>query len=197
MNALLYRQGALLAVCMLLSAFLGAFSVFLTNPNAQLKAVPPIQGFAGTSGELLNNAPGVVIGSFAVYHVSGTNEALSISSSQGSFPVVLIRKTGSDTVAVSVSDKRWCILSGDLKDGKFGMTSYLNVGPEDLKVTSIDMNADGVYDLLARQTKNVTETKFFFEGKWYPYKGEKGKWLIQTPDGWREILKGPSGFQLR
>lgn len=197
MKSLLYRQGSLLAFCVLLGAFLGAFSVFLTNPSTRLKSVPPIQGFDGTSGELLNNAPGVVIGSFVVYHVSGINEALSISSSECSFPVVLIRKTGLDTVAVSVSDKTYCILSGDLKDGKFEMTSYLNVRPDDHKVTSIDMNADGIYDLQARQTKNITETKFFFEGEWYPYKSDKGKWLIQTPDGWREILKGPSGFLLR
>ena len=100
-------------------------------------------------------------------------------------------------MAVSVSDKQQNILSGDLKDGKFEMTSYLSIGPKDLKVTSIDMNADGAYDLVARQTKDSTETRFFFEGQWYPYKGEKGKWMIQTSDGWREIIKGPTGFQFR
>ncbi len=176
---------------------MGAFSVFLTNPNTRLKMLPPLQDLSGTSGEFMNNAPGIGLGSFVVYHVSGTNEALSISSSQGSYPVVLIRKTGPDTVAVAVSDKQQNILSGDLKDEKFEMTSYLNVGPGDLKISSIDMNADGTYDLVARQTQNTTETKFFFEGQWYPYKGEKGKWMIQTPDGWREIIKGPAGFQFR
>lgn len=197
MNVSTFRKGALLAVCLLAGAFIGAFSVFLTNPSTRLKSVPPVRGLAGTSGEFLNNAPGIAFGSFAIHHVSGTNEALSISGLQGAYPVVLIRKAGRDIVEVSISDKQQNILLGDLKDEKFEMTSYLNVESKDLKVTSIDMNADGTYDLVARQTKDAMETKFFFEGQWYPYKGEKGKRMIQTPDGWREIVKGPAGFQFR
>lgn len=109
----------------------------------------------------------------------------------------MIKKLGSQKFEVSVGDKDQNILSGDLMNEKFEMTSYLKIESNDLRQRSIDMNADGTYDLISRQTEDTTDTKFLFEGQWYPYKGEKGKWMIQTPDGWREIVKGTTGFQFR
>lgn len=197
MNISTIRLCGILAGTLLLGALIGSFSVFLTTTNARLKPVKKVEALMGTNAEFLNDSFGAKIGSFAVYHSPGKNEALSIVASQDSYPVIFIQKFGLNHVEVSISDKKQNILSGIFKNEMFETTSYLNTGHDDLKVSNIDMNADGIYDLIAKQTKNNTEAKFFYEGQWYPYKLENGKRLIETSDGWREIVKSSTGFRFR
>lgn len=194
---MILRKSIVFVVGLIVGAFLGFLSSFHLLSSTQIKFLPPLKSFGGTSAEFFNNASGIGLGTFAVYSVSGAKEALGVSILPSSFPVVFILKTGSDSFLVSVADKQQNIFSCDLKDEKFETISYTNIEFQDRKVTSIDINADGIYDLVARQSKNSTETMFFFEGLWYPYKVENGKWMIQTSDGWCEIVKGAAGFQFR
>jgi hypothetical protein len=188
------RLGSMLGGTLLLGAFMGAFSVFLTTPNTRLKRVKPVEGLVGTKAEFLNHSFGVKIGSFAVYHTPGKDEKLAIVATQDSYPVILIEKADGEQVKVSISDKQQNMLGGTLRKEKFEITNYVNVDQEGMEVTNVDLDANGSYDLIAKQTRSGTEARFFFEGQWYPYKRENGKWLIETTDGWREIVKGSAGF---
>lgn len=197
MNGLTLKRTLLFSFCFLSGAFLGAFAVFFTNPLAHLKIVGPLHSLEGAGAEFFNHALGVRFGPFVVHYTDGSDDATIVMNFEGTYPVVTLQKTGNDTITVSISDRDQNILSGDLENGEFRITSYLKIIEPDIRKTSIDLNADGIYDLLARQSEDSTEIKVLFDGSWYPYKAFGGKKMIQMSDGWEEVVIGPMGFELK
>lgn len=184
-----------------LGAAAGAALTFALMPDIKLWPMPGSLESINQKGEFLKSLKGGRVGSFSVGLAldKDDREMLMVATDPQlkTYPLVSLTKSEDGATQVNVCDRRGDIWTGIVKDGELGNMSRSFRSPDGPSQTRIDLNADGVYDIISIAEGGKVAPRFVFNDKLYRYRSEKGRFFIQIDGQWREVEMHREGFTLK
>lgn len=168
--------------------------VKLMPMSASLKVTKPDQ-------DTIKSLKGGRIGSFSVVLATYDNDreimTVAADPSMKKYPMVFVTRNEEGEMDVSVGDPQGIIWNGEMKNGEVSYMMHSFRSPQGSLKTRVDLNADGVYDIISIPDGGKLDPRFIFNDESYRYRGEKGRFFILKEGAWRELEMHREGFTLK